>query len=247
MISFVDTHCHLDLFRNIRDSVAKEDELGIKSITVTNAPFLWKPNNQLFGGCKNIRIALGFHPELVSERGNEISIFKEALFKARYIGEIGLDGSSHLKKTWEDQLKVFREVLIALLNQEKKIISVHCRNAASNTVEELNRILADTPHIIIFHWFSGSKAELQMAINSGFYFSINHKMISNKKGQSIIREIPQDKLLTETDAPFTFSNEVSTRLQSIELTIEEVSKIWSLSFNITKEIIWNNFKRILGY
>lgn len=245
MTPYIDTHCHLDLFPDIKSVVAKEDGSDIKSITVTNAPFLWRPNTQLFLGRKNIRVALGFHPELASDRGHEISIFKEVISEARYIGEIGLDGSSQIKEKWEDQLRVFREVLKALQNQEKKIITVHSRNAAAKTVEELNKVLANTPHKVILHWFSGSKAELQMAIDSGFYFSINHKMATSKKGNSIIKEIPKDKMLTETDAPFTFGNNILNRLQSLELTVGEVAKIWSLPFNVTKEIIWNNFKCVL--
>lgn len=95
------------------------------------------------------------------------------------------------------------------------------------------------------HWFSGSPAELQLAVDSGFYFSVNHKMVASKKGLSIIKAIPQDKLLTETDAPFTFGYNVGSRLQSIELTVEGIAKVWSLPSNVTKKIIWNNFRHML--
>ena len=44
-------------------------------------------------------------------------------------------------------------------------------------------------------------------------------MVNSKKGKEIIMSIPSDLLLTETDAPFTFDNNIKSRLESLKATI----------------------------
>lgn len=245
MIPFIDTHCHLDLFKNINKSIASEDVPSIKTITVTNAPFLWEINNKLFKDSKHIRVGLGLHPELVGERANEISLFKRFCANAKYIGEIGLDGSSHLKSTWDIQLKVFQEILLSISSQEKKILTIHSRNAALQTINELKKHLLDTPHKAILHWFSGNLTDLKEGINQSLYFSVNHKMISSTKGKALIQAIPKEKILTETDAPFTFDYKFKSREEALSFTTNELAKIWSIPSDEAKMIVWSNFKNIL--
>lgn len=245
MIPFIDTHCHLDLFKNINISVASEDVPSIKTITVTNAPFLWEINNKLFKDSKNIRVGLGLHPELAEERAKEISSFKRFCIDAKYIGEIGLDGSSHLKSSWNTQLKVFQEILLSIYSQEMKILTVHSRNAAMQTIYELKKHLLNTPHKAILHWFSGNLADLREGINQGLYFSVNHKMIGSAKGKALIQAIPKEKILTETDAPFTMDYKFKSREEALSFTINELAKIWLVPSEEAKMIVWSNFKAIL--
>ena len=56
------------------------------------------------------------------------------------------------------------------------------------------------------HWFTGNIKELQRAISLGCLFSINPKMCYSKSGKDIIMQIPLNKILPETDAPFTEKN-----------------------------------------
>lgn len=82
-------------------------------------------------------------------------------------------------------------------------------------------------------------------ISKGFYFSINHKMVSTDKGKEIIKNIPIDRLLTETDAPFTLSEQVKSRTQSLKRTLEGIAIIKKSSTAEMKDIIYNNLKTIL--
>jgi len=57
------------------------------------------------------------------------------------------------------------------------------------------------------HWFTGSKAEAQRALELGCYFSINAAMLESERHASMTAVIPLDRLLTETDGPFTKTDE----------------------------------------
>ncbi|WP_207516092.1 Qat anti-phage system TatD family nuclease QatD [Longitalea luteola] len=245
MIALVDTHCHLDLFKGIKERVADEDSLGIKTITVTNASFFFKANVDLFSPCTNIRVALGFHPQLVGQYKDDLAKFKGFLDQTRYIGEIGLDGSKAYLSTYSDQLKVFKAILSVLSKSNDKVITVHSRGAEKETIDLLKEYLDGTNNKVILHWYSGSIAEATKAVGYGFYFSINHKMMQNEKSRKLLEILPVSRILTETDAPFTFGTGVQTRLQSLESTIKSLSDQKGAVPEKIRATIYENFRTLL--
>lgn len=245
MAFYVDTHCHLDLFPNIREEVKKEDESAIKTISVTNTPALWKPNQKLFGACQNIRPALGLHPELASQRAHETPLFDTLCNEAKYIGEIGLDGVSRDPQERLKQRQVFDSILKSVRKSSPKILTVHSRRASGETIDALEIHLHKTPHRVILHWYSGTKAELKRAVDLGFYFSINHAMVRGKAFEAIVEDIPASALLTETDAPFTFDAFATNRSQSLTLTIDALSKVLGKHHEECKQVVWSNFSHIV--
>lgn len=241
MSYYVDTHSHLDLFPGIRTSVAQEDALPIKTITVTNTPALWTPNTKLFKECHNIRVALGLHPELASERAYEVEKFRAVCAEAKYIGEIGLDGTSSVEVERRTQLLVFRDVLSTLKPQPPKILTVHSRSASRETISELIKVVGGTQHQVILHWYSGGLDELRQAIAAGFHFSVNHKMVTSRKGQQILQALPKATVLTETDAPFTFSKAITTRQESLLETLAGLAQLWKCEPEEAKQHVWERF------
>ena len=73
----------------------------------------------------------------------------------------------------------------------------------------------------------------------------NHKMVSSNKGKEIIKTIPEHLLLTETDAPFTFSNGIKTRIESLNSTIIGLGFQKGKSPDEIRDMVYNNFKKIL--
>lgn len=243
---FVDTHCHLDLFPNIQQKLGEQDGLPIKTITVTNSPSFFEPNNRLFGNAKNIRVALGLHPELVVKFHNQIDSFESYIDQTKYIGEIGIDGSKDFTSSYDLQVASLKRILSMIKNvQEAKILTMHSRNAAGVLVKMLKESLSNTNNRLILHWFTGTQEELKSAINIGCYFSINHKMCLGEKGRSIIANIPPNRILTETDAPFTLDVKNPTRISSLENTLRGIAQIHNMEFEAAKKTIFNNFKSIL--
>lgn len=245
MSAYIDTHCHLDLFKDILNNKGLEDIEGIKTVTVTNAPSFFTPNRQLFEGSLNIRVALGLHPQLLTQYKEEVSLFEQLIDSTRYIGEIGLDGSADIKDTFLLQKNLFSKILEIIKRQNSKILTVHSRNAARDTIESLSKSLNNTHHKVILHWYSGSSSDLKNAISKGFYFSINHKMVASEKGKQLIKLIPDHLLLTETDAPFTFTSSINTRAKSLKRTIELIAILKSKSPEEIKSLIYDNFKNLL--
>lgn len=245
-IYLVDTHCHLDLFKEIQTNVRAEDELPIKTITVTNSPAFYVPNANLFRACKNIRVGLGLHPELINQFGSQLRIFEKEVSTSRFIGEIGLDGSKGHLNSYSAQVSAFRSILTYVEKADNKILTVHSRNAAKDVIQYLKHHLKDSHCKVILHWYTGNAAELLRAVEYGFYFSVNHKMLQSNKSRELIKLIPIDRLLTETDAPFTFDNIIKDRLSSINAAIKGISAITGIEESEIKSHIYNNFKHLLS-
>jgi TatD DNase family protein len=185
---------------------------------------------------------LGYHPELVHKFKDQFELFKELLDETRYIGEIGID---NLRKTSEDfncQKLIFEKIISACAEKKDKILSIHSRGAEKEVISIIgNRF----PGKVILHWYSGSISELNKAVSFGFYFSINSSMTQSKNGINIIRKIPNDRLLLESDSPFIGVNRESIVPIDMSLMVKEIAAIKRLSFVDFKIILKENFKNLI--
>ena len=226
-----DTHFHLDLQKDKPKAIETITKNGIYTIAMTNLlPDLYQKEVSLYGQ-KYIRIALGFHPELVHEYPNKIPLMWKHLAEARYIGEVGLDftDKSHTK----EQIAFFSELIARCKNDSNKIISIHSREAEKEVIDIIG---TDFKFTTILHWYSGTIRNLKIACERGYYFSVNLSMTRTKKFAQMLECIPKDKLLLETDCPFT-SNNIS-HVESLKIVNEFLE-----SHGIDS---WENFLKLIG-
>jgi TatD DNase family protein len=223
----IDFHCHIDLYPNAKAIIEEADARGAYILAVTTTPKAWTGTNKLVGNRKRIRVGLGLHPELVPERHGEVALLEHYMPETRYVGEIGLDGSSHMRGSFELQERVLVRILKACEADGNKIISLHSRRAANGVVDALQDApRAGTP---ILHWFSGSVSELDRAINAGCWFSVGPLMLGSSKGRRLVELMPVDRVLTETDAPFAQLHGKPLMPWDVQLAYAHLAKIWGLS------------------
>lgn len=226
-----DTHFHLDLHKNRGDVIREIEESQIYTIAVTNLPDLYRKESGEIAS-KYIRFALGFHPELLHQYKSQIPLMWEFLPNAKYIGEVGLD---FVDKTYRsEQLSFFSELIERCRYDNNKILSIHSRKAVS---EVLSIVGSDFKFKPILHWFTGSVDELTLAVEAGFYFSVNASMMRSKRFLSLLSLIPSDRILLESDSPFIkYDTSYTESLVHLQHSVEN-EKI-----NI---VLWDNFKKIL--
>jgi len=221
-----DTHFHLDLMENMQTLIREFRNADVGVIAVGTTPKAYEKEKQFCSGVDNIRIGLGFHPQLVAERESEIDLFLGLAKNSRYIGEIGLDFNSAYIASQKQQLSCFQIIAKACAEKGNKVLSIHSVKAAGAVIDELEKAGTFQNNICIFHWFTGTAAEQRRAIEAGAWFSINSRMLKTKSGQDIIKAVPADRLLIETDAPFTIKIGALRELASeLEVLVEEISRI----------------------
>lgn len=200
--NLVDFHCHLDLYPNHQAMILECDRAGIHTLTVTTTPKAWPRNHDLASQTHFIRAGLGLHPQLVSERASEVTIWESFLFQTRYVGEVGLDAGPRFYHSLELQKQVFQRVLSLCNKAGGKIISIHSVRAATIVLDMLEKHLHPDRSRVILHWFTGTRSEARRAVDFGCYFSINAEMFRSERHRNTISSLPLDRLLTETDGPF---------------------------------------------
>lgn len=82
-----------------------------------------------------------------------------------------------------------------------RVFSFHAVRGADVVIDMLEEYELLEDNTIIFHWFSGSSAQLKRACDLGCFFSVNAFMLSTKRGREYAKAIPLDRLLIETDLP----------------------------------------------
>lgn len=239
-----DTHFHLDLVENPEKVADQIEKHQVYTIAVTNSPSVFFYTEKITAHKRFVRPALGLHPELAAARSNEVDQFIDLIDRTRYIGEIGLDNSNKTAQDYQIQKKVFEKLISACADRGDKILTIHSRRAAKDVLD----ILGDNfPGKVILHWYSDPMKHINIAVDRGYYFSVNYPMILSKNGKRIIDSIPLDRILVETDGPFTeMSKQVCTPIASPIIT-NQLAKYLAVQqdVNKVKEIIQKNFKTLL--
>jgi len=202
----IDTHCHLDFpeYDTDRDEVIKRAfEQGIARIINVGSSLKGSHDSVALADKYDcVYAAVGVHPHDAHTFNPEAEGVIRQLAKRKKvvaIGEIGLDFYRNFSKP-EDQRPMF-ERLLGLAKEVFLPVVIHSRQAEAETLKYLK---AAMPIRALVHCFSGDESFMRSCLDMGFYISFTCN-ITYKKAQNLrdlVKVIPMNKLLLETDAPY---------------------------------------------
>ncbi len=210
----IDTHAHLDFRQFDDDRNAVLDRawqagliavitIGIDLKTSRAAVALAEAHERVFA-------TVGFHPHDAKTADDAALIELRDL--ARHsrvvaIGEMGLDFYRD-RSPRDVQRRVFRRQLQIAAELGKPVV-VHDREAHADTLEILRQWIAESQTTFseyrgVLHCFSGNLALAQAVIELGFFIGVDGPITyrNARKLPDIVKALPLDRLLVETDAPF---------------------------------------------
>ena len=240
----IDLHCHLDLYPE-PSTVAREcARRGMYVLSVTTTPSAWKGTSALSAGSERIRTAVGLHPQLAQLRKGELDQFDQLVHETRYVGEIGLDGTPECRPFWSDQLEVFEHVLDTCSAVGGRILTIHSRRAENEVLERLEcRRGAGVP---ILHRFSGSYRSLERAILLDCWYSVGPAMLRGKRGRELVKRMPPDRVLTESDGPFVMFGDRTIQPWDVEDAVKQLAELWSQHVHDVEERLAVNLRTLIG-
>jgi len=238
----IDLHCHIDLYPDPQAVVAEAVRRQCYVLAVTTTPLAWSGTKRVIDSARQFQIGLGLHPELVVERAREVRQFGELVPEARFIGEIGLDGSRRHRASLPLQTDVFRTILQIVANDGGRVMSIHSRGAATETLDALERYAGSSTPVL--HWFSGTQRELRRAIALGCWFSVGPAMLKGDKGRNLVELMPVDRVLTETDGPFTRNGKEPLFPWDVDQAERALGGIWRTAASETRERLRENLKTL---
>ncbi len=146
----------------------------------------------------------------------------------------------------DEQKRVFRTVLERCAESGDKVLTVHSIRSASAVLDMIEAHLPRGRGKVVMHWFTGGRAEALRAAALGCYFSINAEMALGERGRALIAELPIERLLTETDGPFTQTQGRPTRPSDVYLALEAIGRIRKMSVEVLGDSVRNNLKALLA-
>jgi TatD DNase family protein len=247
---FTDSHAHIDYdsYDPDRDEMlqrCKEANVGkIFNISLGPEKSKWERALTLFQNEDHISVALGIHPHDASKADFEsIPNLKKLLKnkKVKAVGEIGLDFFYNYSPR-ETQIKIFEELLDVAL-EFKLPVSIHSRDAFEDTYKATSKRNLFKKVGAVLHCFTGTVEEAKKFLEIGAYISFSG-IITFKKAvelREVVKTVPLERLLIETDAPFltpepyrgkrnepAFVVRVAETVASVKgITIDEVARATS--------------------
>jgi len=169
------------------------------------------------------------------------------------VGECGLDYYRIDPSTKAKQIDNFKKQ-IALANEVKKPLMLHVRKSIDSTVhsaylDALDIIRADAKVPFNFHFFAGTVEEARVLLDAGATFSFTGVITFAKEYAELIRFIPHDRIMSETDAPYVtpipHRGQRNEPIYVIEV-VRKMAEIKGLDIEVMKEHIWANAQRVFG-
>ena len=135
-MKLIDTHFHLDFYRDHKFWYDRINELEQYTLCVTNSPEIYHSCKRLYPETKYVKFALGYNPQVSANTPFNKRLFLSQLGSTKYIGEVGLDYSAKNINSKAIQIEAF-DFICQNAASHNKILSVHSRMAEKETLDIL--------------------------------------------------------------------------------------------------------------
>lgn len=159
------------------------------------------------------------------------------------IGEIGLDGYWVPESLWEEQERVFRELVAVALDHDKPIV-IHTRKRERRALEILREMGAKR---VDWHCFGGRVKLAREIAEHGHWLSIPANARRNEAFTRMLETLPRDKVLFETDCPY-LGPEPGVRSEPAHVrgTLAFAAELWKCSEEEALARAEANFAALFG-
>lgn len=233
----IDTHAHLN------NQFGQEVNLDKLKWVVLSSGCLKdsKDNLELARVNPKYRPAIGIHPQEIEDNPTELE--KLISDEVVAIGECGLEYADGVDRN--KQITLFR-FQIEMAQKYNKALIVHSREASDETVE----ILKSYQNLRgVIHCYTGGKKRINrfLEISDRWYFGIDGNITYEAGLSEVVKNIPKDRLVLETDTPFLAPiphRGEQNKPEWVEFTYRKVAEIWNVNFEETEKLIDENAKRL---
>ena len=256
MHKIIDSHCHLNfpqfdgkvdeiVKRALKNGVYRMLTISTKLSEINKLEFISKSFSEVYN-------SVGVHPH---ECKNYKDLSLKDLLKHTNnkkcigIGESGLD-FYYENSPKELQTKLFK-IHIEAARETNLPLIVHTRNADTQTIQVLSNEMEKGTFKGLIHCFSTSKQLAKRAIDLGFYISLSGIITFSKSNElrEIIKDLPLDKLLVETDAPYLAPEPFRGKCNEPSYVVETakiLADIKNVDLNIIADKTTANFNNLFN-
>ncbi len=254
-LNYVDIHSHLNLSplsENKEAVLVKMKEEGVGTITVGTGLETSREALKIAEENENCWATVGIHPTDTDELFDE-QVFLELAEhpKTVAIGETGLDyfrdQSENLKNK---QVELFKKhIELAMKINKPLMLHVRASKGSDDAYYDALDILKYATVHANFHFFSGSKKCMQDIVAAGFTISVDGPITFSSDYDEMIKAVPLDKIMIETDAPFAapapYRGKTCEPWMVIEIA-KKIAELKGLDLEVVRTQVLNNTARFLN-
>jgi len=245
-----DTHAHLcdpgfDADRgSVLDRAAAAGVTAVVAVGETAADA--ERNLALTREDSRIRPAAGLFPTVLDR--DEAAAIEELLRRERdafvAVGEVGLD----FWKVQDEDERVLQRALfqrfVDLAIELDLPLNVHSRSTGRQAIELL---LERGARRVQMHAFDGRAATARPAVEAGYYFSVPPSVVRSPQKRKLVRQLPLECLLVETDSP-VLGPEPGERNEPANavISVREIASIQGVTEDEVRAVVVENTRRIYG-
>jgi len=160
------------------------------------------------------------------------------------IGEVGLD---HWKVKDEEEREVQRKIFGRFVDLARELdlpLNVHSRAAGRATVEFL---LERGAQRVQMHAFDGKPGKAQPGMEAGYFFSVPPSVVRSRQKRKLVRFLPLDCLLLETDSPVLGPDRESrNEPANVRVSLSAIAEIKDVSEDEVAAAVVENTRRLYG-
>lgn len=248
----IDTHLHLDdqVFDGKVDQIIAEMKACGVEFVINNSYDLnsMRSSVGLAHKYKEVYATVGMHPH--DSKGFDDGFVAEMTAlqsdpKVVAVGEIGLDYYYDLSDR-QTQRDVFA-AQIELADKYGLPVTLHIRDAYGDAQDILYAQRAYLNHGVLWHCYSGSEEFARQMVKKGHYFAFGGAItFKNAHKDDVIRAIPLDRVMTETDSPYMapvpFRGRTNTPC-NIPIVLAKLAQVYDLPQATLEQQIHDNVTR----
>jgi TatD DNase family protein len=250
-MNIIDTHAHLcsDSFADdLPEVLARAGSAGISRIIAVSENIADAACNlKLAELYPQVLPAAGLYPENIDARLAEdmYACIRNNTTRLIAIGEVGLD---YWKVTEEAEQEMQRHIFsgfIGLSLETGLALNVHSRSAGRHAV----RMLLDKgAKKVQMHAYDGKASSAMPAVEAGFFFSIPPSIIRSRQKQKLVKNLPLESILVETDSPVLGPDAgVRNEPANIHVAMKAIAEIKRIAIEEVAQAVYNNTCRLYGF
>ena len=245
----IDSHCHLDyepLVNNINDILLNAKKNNITHLlTIGTSLESSRKVIEIVEKYENIYGSIGIHPNSTTSHLNDLDKLIDIKKKSKKIIGFGETGLDYFYKRSEKKDQIFSfEKHIEFAISEKVPVIIHTRDADEDTISIIKKNYTKTKFLI--HCFTGNLEFAKKLLDLGCLISfsgiITFKKLTNLR--SVVKYVPLDKMLVETDSPYLSPDPLrgkSNEPANVKIIAEKVASIKGISLDDVANITTKNF------
>ena len=240
----VDAHAHIDRYHDsLTEAIRQIEHHRILTIAVSMDIPSYLRSVQISSSCSYVIPIFGVHPWEAEKYAENPSQIDRYLKDTPIIGEAGLDFFWITDTSKQTSQRSIFEYQCEWARRLSKPMNLHTKGAEKEVIENLERFQINKS---IIHWYSGPINLIEKYLSLGCYFTIGVEVLSSDEIGKIVKVIPPEHILLETDNPGGY--EWLTKQEGIpELLLKILEKVAllkgldNIEFKTQLDGNWKNF------